>query len=1297
MALVENNINNLSYTSKDFESIFPELLDLVKQLTTRWDPSTSNESDPGVVLLKLMAIMADKNDYNIDKNILEAFPGSVTQKGNARKLYNQLGYDMKWYQSATTNVSFSVSKDTLTKDSDGNDLTIQTSLDIPAFTMISTDRDGIIYTTTEKVSLTSDNLTASTPCIQGVIQKYTLNGSEVITLDNLDSNNCIYFNETQVAENGVFIKNEGNSNDSIIDWERVDNLAIQASGEKKFKFGVVPNTNTCYIQFPPDIATLIGGGLRIFYVISAGSEGNVGVNTINNFYSIDNFDLTNIDDNLSANITVAVEDIIVRNSDAGVGGADPESLSEAYNNFKKTIGTFNTLVTCRDYENYIYELKETLNNHYLVSNVKVSDRTNDLNYTTYVTKLNERGENTKELLITNSDSSNGLDNSFTPFDIRLYLLNSPYSITNDTQFNLSFTQAPASTTSTSKGEINSVVNRLEDAKSIQHEYKDFSNDDYFIVKNFCKLTGNLITYYKVTPAEVREIEERVKQALRENFYSHNVNWGEEINYDSLISVIQSADDRIKNVILNEPVYDPYILKANSYAYSGGKSNPSNLEVLIKLDTSELYEKDTNGDYTSTPTLAGNAIFEYTAKMIEEGTVPYFNFNKDFNFYYGQLAAYNEKTVGNSDTPFTGTLNSIYSISTSTAVGWSDNTYVIKPNENIYLTSPNFVDEKSYGVYVNYAFNESLNANVAGGNNPLKENIVYQLQEGEEIYLIYQNQNEIWVPETLEEGDLVKFNFDAQPNISEGQSGSNNKKIFNGQNKIFRILTASENINKVKINSVTFDSDILYCLWILNNGIPNPDKNSITYTLFAPGVTEYILKNNEYFIYTNENKDVLNILGSGTRISRSSKDSSLLVNEVSNEIVNTTSLSDILNDGVSAIGANNWKEYYKSVTGELSITDMQIITLGEGAGIKRELETTDSDDSEGNPIYKYSYKSDSTETTWTPLNNALNVIDDLTGKPVHWNLQASLNIITSPENPQKITGEQKVIVTTVKTDSEGNPELVDGNMELTNYTVKNSYLTFSQPISFAGGNINLGTLSFNNDSKYLLNAYSFVLANANASPQMIALGEMNSYNIENDIKGNSSNWNFTYKGNTPYIMYINPLSSRNITLKASGLKLFNLNDYSISQDTISNITITEPTFLCLNSSTTGNINIFNNAIFSPTLSDDSSIMLSNIYEVNGISKQLQETFGNTSLDGLNNLLQKTLGNNPNTGYNPVYQVKDVDALDTSLYGENKGIFAPTALWDPNHILNPYTLPQLDLSEEGYNIKVAASSRAGGGLN
>ena len=63
MADYTNPLDSKSYINKDYNTIWVEILDLVKKISNRWDPSISNESDPGVVLAKLDAIIADKNNY----------------------------------------------------------------------------------------------------------------------------------------------------------------------------------------------------------------------------------------------------------------------------------------------------------------------------------------------------------------------------------------------------------------------------------------------------------------------------------------------------------------------------------------------------------------------------------------------------------------------------------------------------------------------------------------------------------------------------------------------------------------------------------------------------------------------------------------------------------------------------------------------------------------------------------------------------------------------------------------------------------------------------------------------------------------------------------------------------------------------------------------------------------------------------------------------------------------------------------------------------------------------------------
>ena len=47
----ELNEVSLSPTKKDYYQIYNELLDLASKISDRWSPESTNESDPGIVLL----------------------------------------------------------------------------------------------------------------------------------------------------------------------------------------------------------------------------------------------------------------------------------------------------------------------------------------------------------------------------------------------------------------------------------------------------------------------------------------------------------------------------------------------------------------------------------------------------------------------------------------------------------------------------------------------------------------------------------------------------------------------------------------------------------------------------------------------------------------------------------------------------------------------------------------------------------------------------------------------------------------------------------------------------------------------------------------------------------------------------------------------------------------------------------------------------------------------------------------------------------------------------------------------
>ena len=373
----ELKISNESYTNKDFESIYPEVVGLIKKISPKWDPSLSNESDPGNVLIKAMAFLADKVNYNADKNMLENFLLSATQDTSARNLFEMNGYFPKYYQSAITSVKFKYN---------GSKLSAGQSITFPAMKTVMSDTDNTVsFSLMKPLTIYQSKVaTDAVPAIQGTFKTLSVGGDETIKLSDLDDNNKIYLPETMIAQNGVFVFDSESFSDGMSStddsWERVDNLNLVEPGHgKHFKFGFDSDKGLPFVEFPDNIADMIGSGLTIKYVITAGSAGNVSAQYLTKLVSPLEVEISNGDGSVlnfdnseeAASDETDAGDLTVYNISATVGGVNPESIDDAYNSYKKTVGTFDTLVTCRDYANAIYNAQDSTSYPY-VSNAQVA-------------------------------------------------------------------------------------------------------------------------------------------------------------------------------------------------------------------------------------------------------------------------------------------------------------------------------------------------------------------------------------------------------------------------------------------------------------------------------------------------------------------------------------------------------------------------------------------------------------------------------------------------------------------------------------------------------------------------------------------------------------------------------------------------------------------------------------------------------------------------------------------------------------------------------------------------------------
>ena len=556
--MATNPLSALSYTNKDFNSIYVELLDLVKQLTQKWDPSISNESDPGVILLKLDAIIGDKNNYNIDKNILEAFPETVTQEVNARNAYKQLAYKMPWYQSATT---------TITMRWVGEELADGVKVTIPRYTMVTNEDTSIIYTILDEPVFTNTESVVNVKAMEGTIVEHKVNGNSVIDLSNLDMSNRLFLNDYSVAENGVFITNTGNIGINL--WTEVDNLQVKTLGNKLYEFGVDSRNGVCYIEFPDDIDALIGSGLEVRYLLSSGSEGNISAKVLDRFYEEKTIDV--------AGNTVALTQEVVEfyNSTAAVNGANPQELDDAFKAYRKTVGTFNTLVTLRDYINAIY-------NSGLISNGFVCDRNNDIQSTytvvvddavnptyTYIKEDLQPSEDIKNILSSAFETTindekvttacDALIKSFASpeldaFDLRMYVLKNTGTIQNITQFESSFDMVASNEPKASE-----IKGYIQEQQCISHDFKDIKPDVPCMFQNSYPINIKIVPQAHLTANQIEEVKINIVKAFYNILNSRAIEFGEEPDYDIIYDAIYQADERIKTAILDDFTYTTFAI------------------------------------------------------------------------------------------------------------------------------------------------------------------------------------------------------------------------------------------------------------------------------------------------------------------------------------------------------------------------------------------------------------------------------------------------------------------------------------------------------------------------------------------------------------------------------------------------------------------------------------------------------------------------------------------------------------------------------------------------------------------
>lgn len=1253
----EINIANNSYLKKDFYQIYPEILDIVSKITERWDPASSNESDPGVVLLKLLAFIADKNNYNIDKNILECFMPSCTQTESMRKLCEMLGYEMQYYNSATTNVTFMYQGSSL-KEGD--------QLIIPQFTVITNEDKDINYITTEECRLNNTFKSKSIKVIEG---KYCPIDS-VVTLNSLDDQNRYYLPESQIAENGIFVSSVEDNTNSI-EWKKKSNLNTQPLLSYVYKFGYDSRKKLPYIQFPSDIASLIGNGLNISYVRTTGSIGNVSAKTLSKF--------TVTEFKTEGGESILVEDgtkqnIIVSNLLPSTNGRDMETINEAYNNFKKVVGTFDTLVTCRDYANAIYNMvSDQDNNTPIVSNVIVSDIRDDLNNSYKVMTFNEFGlcfdEQVKQV--------SGVD-TMSCFDLFIY----PFKMITGAYTNKSYVES-------FKPDNNSwyeITRNLEDSKTIAHNIKPAiglnNTDDIFCIKNYVKLNARINTTYKVNKSEEKLILTNIYNALYKKFNSRNIDFGEEIPYETIFSVIQEADPRIKNVTLDEPTLTTKLMLTNGAEVAPIDSN---------------YQDHIN---------------DLIVKNILAGRLNYLNLESELKPDFGEASLDNISKcywggttidpVEESDDEESPQKDTITQIKTELQI--TNGNYTLGENENINFIAPNYSDSYIYPVGVNYFWT----------GREINKNEVYQLTGADHLYINYTDSDNITHSKvysatsitdngsTIESGTriFIRPSFSLKKSTDYGEFTTPSKKaglegfgpnwetIFHtAKGTGMFTLNSAEQIARVGLTIDTIDN-LTPIFWITKTG----DLEN-----------GHILEAGEYFFRTNESKTNLVTYGTGTKILLEGFDNDKISSSV---LTKDIDLDAVANYGIAAFEDNPWyvvKDISSSKT--IQLQEMQLITLG-------------ANDALNSCVLRQGPISD-TNYIGNDYKEVASADYDLDGKNnpslptlpgnTPWQVRSRLNLNVGPNSTLvlKPTSNSKKILELVHekyisniggTTSFGDPttllslKVVDSSVESPNgSTIGNTETVITDETVMIRSNYLLQEAGneiidtkITTDSNQVLNdlkLYIYKKAISVINDETTEFTAFHNYDDNHTLLNTSVN---------RFKFYLNSLDNNHfnllmiyrsdvtapVTISSTTATLFNYNEGFIGEGSSINMPDNK-NMIVIGVSGASTITITKASNCNVVISDISCVKRNNAMDYLGFNL---DTLGITSSD-INNIANKLKGHN--FYYNA--------PLDQTLLIDVTSFNDPRIWYDYNNIVNKFVISQIDSSSFEKDITLTAASR------
>lgn len=333
--------SKIDYLTRDYESFRADLISQIPRKTQEWTDFSS--SDPGVVLLELLAYGLDIVSFYQDRTANEVYLPTANQRQSVIDICAPLGYRLKPATPSTTPVVFEVASDANNALLIPAGFQVSTSLDENEEPIIfETDRDLIIPAGNTGLEQTNGSYNYTVTVTQGI----TVN-NDIVGSGNGQAGQTFKLRYPSVIDGSLSLYvNEGTG---FTLWRDVTKELVQDTEDGRHYWTEIDADGYTWVNF------------------GSGEDGRVAPNGVNNIqatYRVGGGASTNVGSNKINRLVTSLSRIKrVFNPSAATGGTDQETLDEARRNLPKYLRSNSRAVTRADYEYHAEQVEGVLKAH----------------------------------------------------------------------------------------------------------------------------------------------------------------------------------------------------------------------------------------------------------------------------------------------------------------------------------------------------------------------------------------------------------------------------------------------------------------------------------------------------------------------------------------------------------------------------------------------------------------------------------------------------------------------------------------------------------------------------------------------------------------------------------------------------------------------------------------------------------------------------------------------------------------------------------------------------------------------